>query len=729
MEGNKSTRGASLGFGEVEESFRKLVKEHELQQQQLVHKQPKAPQQLTQEGDRGYDGDKWLFVALKQDGENKDEFDRVLREEFMAVCRVVRPENFRDQQFSSNMDSAAFDAFKEEARSVGIHFKDQTTWDLFIKIGNYEQYAAIVFAGHATKKGIKFGSESSPDLPVVASLLAEIENLRLLILNCCSTEELGKEVLKKRSQQQFYIKDKHDIVVFCWSTECQFDGARYMNEFFCREVYNKLSSNLNSEKNYFLTKNYFSQQEKAIAFRSAFQSAIERMSTSVEDPSKLLVTGYENMHASSDKYVLGEPMLLPYLSSDDSYLYGMVAKYKAADTAIELMKRLKSIVNLGFLVKEKHQTSACGRGLQPCDVKDCQSFHAKVTTMYQIGEFFGWLQLMRDEDPLYYRNKYVLKVIYAFSREYEHLRDDFCKSDNSLTLLMEDPKGYIGDFAKTVKPGCFTLDRMDIKAIAEVMRNPENPRSVRSYIDFYNLWTTPQDTPDQERAKQVKCLRLAFAKLAADIEILAFNNTDYDDPADLVQPSRLGSLYDKIWSYMPGTRRLPLRAHLSKPSPIYTMGFPHMHMRRDSNVYRRIGYIHDSLLLLVSILDPSIHRTISQDTLFYTFTELDAKLHPTFMERRMLQLKNTKNQLTKFLKEQLQTWTPKLTVLNTINPARVLSSIFPPMKDCAASFQSLITKPALLDAYLTLSIFVGMSGVASAFLFYLKKPSIQSRGI
>ncbi|GBG30687.1 Hypothetical Protein FCC1311_069072 [Hondaea fermentalgiana] len=517
-----------------------------------------------------------------------------------------------------------------------MNFVEGCTWRDFAHRGDHDQYTAIVFAGHATKNGkVKFGAEVSPDAPVLANLLAEIEKLRLLILNCCTTEPLATEVARKRMDQPFYEKGKHDIVIFCWSTVCSFSGARYMNENFCREVYKKLSVSGGPRR--FLSENTLTPEAKASAFRSAFQRAIEQTASSDASDTPL-IPGYDGHDLNSD--LLGEPMLLPYLNTHDSYLYGIMTKYKAADTGIELMKRLKSMASIGFLLKEKHEKT-CTRS--HCE-RFCPAFNAKISTLYQFGEFFSWLELMRKENTQYYKDSTVIEVIAAFADDYTHLHDD--------NLLQRDKHGRIGDFATTVAPGCFALYRVQMQNIAKVMLDPRNSRSVLRYIDFFKLWRLADANPADDAStnlsdiseealrerEQASNLRKIFAKLEQDIDLLTF---ELDESGPAAGP--LATLVTRIFPGLANSLRLPFRFPLTRPNPMYlqTLGsfnpFRPVKMqyriRRDSNVYRRIAWIHDSILKLVAMLDSSMQHDIEDDKLFCTFTELDAKLYPSVWSR------------------------------------------------------------------------------------------------
>jgi len=519
--------------------------------------------------------DQWLFVALKQEETASGvELSQILRSEFADVCAAVTGLRWSGDLVIDPSTNKAWKRYLKEAESRGFFLEEDCTWDGFVRReGGHDGFDAIVFAGHASSEGMKFGKSVTENLPVLANLLAQIERLQLLVLNCCTTEPLAAAVARRRAEQRFYDKDRHEIVVFCWSTECSFEGARHFNSAFCRELQSQMDqSKVKRLRNMGPTK-------KAHACRLAFQKAMEITAVDFR-----MVPGYEDQNHDNPG-VLGEPMLLPFTSTNQSYRYGMLAKYKVADTGIEVMKRLKSITKYGYLRNERHATKECEGDTALCGHR-CPTYLAKITTLYQFGEFFGWLHLMRQEDPQFYRNEQIAAVMFSFSGENVNLIET--RGPHHQGLLIHDEGEELGSFAKEdVKTGLLTLFKMDIKAISEVMLDPSDPRSVRSYINFLDCWTNPE--PSEEKNE----LHDAFSKLEADVEALA--RADEPNSESMTRYYVIGN------------------------------GFK---LRRDSNVYRRIAWMHDTILLLVSVLDPSIKREIGGDELFMPFNQMDKQLYP-----------------------------------------------------------------------------------------------------
>mmetsp|Transcript_11124 Transcript_11124/g.20651 ORF Transcript_11124/g.20651 Transcript_11124/m.20651 type:complete len:449 (-) Transcript_11124:1845-3191(-) len=309
------------------------------------------------------------------------------------------------------------------------------SWSKFIdtieSFGDKNPYPVIVFAGHAKEQGLCFGKDPFPEVERVARLLGSLDNLHLLILNACSTELLARSVLKFRR--------KSDLVIMCWSSQVEDDGARIFNLAFCRALLTRL-------------KIAEAGDEKRTIFRAAFQDALEKIASTKHAGTESERAFYRiapiEPNGQDDNRVLGEPMLLPFVSTEGHYLYKMIAKHKVADTGFELVKRLKTIVKNGYLSKGGD--------------------FGKLTTLFQIGEFLGWMQVLGSFDP---NNENIQEVERAFTVEEEYLlrKDQIAEIERSFSEKNSDIEKRIERY-KAIKRK--TVQKSE--AIKNIQSTPEN---------------------------------------------------------------------------------------------------------------------------------------------------------------------------------------------------------------------------------------------------------------
>lgn len=543
--------------------------------------------------------DAWLFLGLcidpEQEEASNDEQDLV--EEFDAIKRVVK-----------------------EKLSVSKS-RLQVTWEALVQVlGESTPYEAIVIAGHGTTQGLEFGKKAQPEIRRLAKLLAQIKGLFLLILNCCDSETLASQVLKERRRHQ----QENSLVIYCWKGKVHFEGARYMNLFFCEEIMALLSTSKSGSGAQGVAGGGLKDlldKERETVFRDAFKKAI------MKSAEKGFTVRKHQPFMEGDE-TLGEPMLLPFFSSNASYEFGMLVKYKVAETGVELIKRLKTVVRNGYLLQEG----------------------SEITTLYHFGEFIAWFNLLGEEDPDFYSNSQYVAVLLAFSEQGVRLDSHGVVSSTTDDDSKQSKQGCGRDFATTVVDhGCLFLYRMDLRYIAEVMRkDPNDPYSVRQFNDFCDMFC------EQEKADHAAAsLRDAFAKLESDIGIIGARSFP---TLPLSQPKRrwatrasdlLGVLFTWLFGWLifllawPDLHlyrlpfiRVPLPASSKQgANPLYIcMSDGKWVVRSDSNVYRRIAWIHDAVLALVLQLDPSLEDDMRHEpgNFFSSFSAFDHATYPAY---------------------------------------------------------------------------------------------------
>mmetsp|Transcript_16321 Transcript_16321/g.29851 ORF Transcript_16321/g.29851 Transcript_16321/m.29851 type:complete len:550 (+) Transcript_16321:160-1809(+) len=522
------------------------------------------------------DHDRWVFIGLQL---HDEEQDNILKKESEYVQQVVGRDLLREED---------------------IYMK--VTWETAVDIlstraDDYVGIDVIVIAGHGTSRGLSFGETVKPQIRILARLLAQIDSLKLLILNCCETEELAHEVRKESLTMR-----QSDMVIFCWSTEVDFYGAAEMNKRFCASIMSQLKAYGHSaaaKRGIGALEGKDRQDVVLKAFQVALFSNLSVGDHFIPGPMD------QTRRHESLGVPLGEPMLLPFISTREKSNQSIMTKHKVADTGIQLIKQLKALVR-------RNPSSDLSRKTPTFAI------------LFKFGDFLAWLHILRHINPEPYLQKKIKTVEKAFSSEDVQL----CGTNEGLVEEYTG-NGNRGKSSFIVSKGCFTLKAMELRAIAEVMQIKDSMQpSVMSFIEFKRFWRYRKglvhlyDAEGDSFYEEIAELKDAFSGLEQDVDLFSFAPSPTLSCQNQNQSffSRCWSILGTICSWFRQDLALCRVPFIRIPLPIRNVLYATPNnrekelLRPQTNVYRRMAWIHDSILQLVTAVDPKAKADVTSNS-------------------------------------------------------------------------------------------------------------------